>query len=373
MRLLAWVLATSFCNAIVTLDRSMRTIGGAVKGERVSANTEKDLFASPLGDPGVITEQWFSIFGGDEVYSKGADPTIRVYLGGKLSMEYRLFMAHGLGPMTCGNDYKSQKNCVDPAVSRVVANDSNAFSNRGGRSSWANSFMGHASTGGALKNTYRIPFGADGIRVTMEQPFDGVVYYYCRGMTNYPLIVGDLQLPGSARLRLYQNINVAVQPQQRLGLVPRHNSSGLLFQVTLAAESDFIGFMEGCVRAHIDDGNESGTNSSALPPLLLSSGTEDYFEGANFFDTGLMTSPEAGVTWVSGRNPGPYAMSAYKHHVRDPVVWWETIELTASNYDPNGVKPEGGSTMGNSSKVRDSSMLGLKPAIMSSYAWTYEW
>jgi hypothetical protein len=94
-------------------------------------------------------------------------------------------------------------------------------------------------------------------------PNAGIVYYYVRGMTNYPLIVGDVQLPNTARLRLYQNILTQVQPHQFLKLVPRQvNSSGMLLQVTLSASSKFIGFMEGCVRAHIDDGNGTGTNES---------------------------------------------------------------------------------------------------------------
>ena len=225
----------------------------------------------------------------------------------------------------------------------------------------------------------------------MEMPFNGRVYCYFRGMTNYPVIVGDVQLPPNARLKLYQNINVTVQPHAFLPLVPRQsNSSGMLFHVTLSGQSDFIGFMEGCVRAHIDDGNASGTNTSALPPLLLSSGTEDYFEGANFFDTGLMQSEAAGVTWLSGTNPGPYAMTAYKHHVRDPVVWWDTFELTARNYDQNGVVNTGAHEQEHASAARlgkshfkikpgerktqgDGDGVNVKPVVMSSYAWTYEW
>lgn len=209
-------------------------------------------------------------------------------------------------------------------------------------------------------------------------------------MTNYPLVVGDVQLPKSARLRLYQNINVTVQPHGFLPLVPRRTTtSGMLFQVTLAGASDYIGFMEGCVRAHIDDGNASGANASALPPLLLSSGTEDYFEGANFFDTGMMhKGPNAGVSWVSGTNPGPYSMSAYKHHVRDPVIWWDTFELTARNFDNNGVKAASSdvgvsvdAVTSSPERFRSGSGSGsgggsgdlFKPVVMSSYAWTYEW
>ena len=141
----------------------------------------------------------------------------------------------------------------------------------------------------------------------------------------------------------------------------------MLFQVTLAADSSFIGFMEGCVRASID-------NNTA--PLFLSSGTEDYFEGANFFDTGLQKSAQAGVTWVSGRNPGPYQMTAFKHHVRDPVVWWSSFELTARNFDNNGVECGSGGRRAPAQAGAQPSRFSphdLEPVTMSSYSWTYEW
>lgn len=78
-----------------------------------------ELFSSNIGEAGVVTEQWWSIFGGDHRYDGGADPLIRIYydgVGSKPSIEFRLFMAHGMGPIVCGDDYAAQKNCVDPAV-----------------------------------------------------------------------------------------------------------------------------------------------------------------------------------------------------------------------------------------------------------------
>eukprot|EP00729_Bicosta_minor_P007219 gene7219-4154_t len=189
------------------------------------------------------------------------------------------------------------------------------------------------------------------------------------------------------------------RPSQK---VPRRNSSGLLFQVTLAAASNFIGFMEGCVRAHIDDGNATALEQKFYAPALCAPAPacaplqndgnmtlftavgDDYFEGANFFDTGLMQSLQAGVTWVNGTNPGPYAMSAYKHHVRDPVVWWDTFELTARNYDTDGVvpgmsqraSPAAAAAAGGGAKYYRGGAnvsFNFQPVTMSSYAWTYEW
>lgn len=252
-------------------------------------------------------------------------------------------MAHGI---PC--DFFGSASCSDYHLHRT--DQVNVFSNTVG-SAWSTHDMGHGGNGGALKNTFRIPFDKS-IRVTMSMPSAGVAYYYSRGMTNYPVIVGDLQLPKGARLRLHKNGRSAVAPSDFHSLVPQRNTSGLLYQVTLVGSSSYIGFMEGCVRAWID---------GASAPLLLSSGTEDYFEGANFFDAGLFKSDQAGVTFLNGTNPGPYTMSAYKFHVRDPIVWWETFELTARNYD------------GADCPLAPQSTPLSKDVDMSSYAWTYEW
>ena len=196
-------------------------------------------------------------------------------------------------------------------------------------------------------------------------------------MTNYPTIVGDVRLPPGARLRLHKNEAIAVQPHGFYPLVPQQNASGgMLLQVTIAANSSYIGFMEGCVRAYIDNNTE---------PIHLSSGTEDYFEGAYFFDSGIFKSPGAGVTWLQGANPGPYHMTAYKHHVRDPVVWWDNFLLTGRNYDTNGVECGGAALRDpkaaaaaaaaaagtKNAKGVDSSLLQV--VTVSTYAWYYVW
>ena len=81
---------------------------------------------------------------------------------------------------------------------------------------------------------------------------------------------------------------------------------------------------------------------------FLPSGTEDYFESANFFNAGhpvdsapgafpwpnqtmvdrnnlftsagAVSSPESGVGYLQGTNPSNYSMSAYKFHLSDPIV-----------------------------------------------------
>ena len=146
--------------------------------------------------------------------------------------------------------------------------------------------------------------------------------------------------------------------------------------------------MEGCVRAYIDEAYKD-------TPLFLSSGTEDYFESANFFNAGHppppwtpgeaangvfnasdeVNSPESGVSYVKGHNSNVlgfnYSMAAFKFHLSDPIVWWRSFRLTASNYDTGGRDP---ATSKLGCVVPASGVPGHSaPVIMTTYAWVYEW
>ena len=291
----------------VVLKPSMRTFGNALKAFPVKAQHEQLLFNfSSDPEPGntaphVITEQWFSLFGA----GPNTDAQIRIYVDDEVvpSLDFQLFFAHTIGVQNCVDDV-----CSDPRVP------------------WSSSEVQHMAHAGALKNRYRIPFTRS-IRITATVPTNGAVYYYCRGMTHLPVIVGDLQLPDAARLKLHKNWKVTVPPLGQLALVPpRINSSGLLYATIWSAESEYIGFMEGCVRAVPDQ----------QPTIFLSSGTEDYFESANFFNAGhpvdsapganpwpnqtmkarnnlftsagAVSSPESGVGYLQGSNPFNYSM-----------------------------------------------------------------
>ena len=83
--LLLLLLHFSTVYSAVLLTQEMQTFGGALKSFRVQPNVEQLLFnfsAPPSNDgrPHTITEQWFSLFGGDQVYDRNTDARIRVYL-----------------------------------------------------------------------------------------------------------------------------------------------------------------------------------------------------------------------------------------------------------------------------------------------------
>lgn len=354
----------------------MQTFGGALKSYPVSPGTEQLLYhfsapPSQSGAPHTITEQWFSLFGGEHAYDPNVDARIRIYLDNNTTpdLDFQLFFAHTVGQQSCSKG----GNCIDPRVP------------------WHSSEVQHMAHGGALKNRYRIPFSCS-IKITATLPPSakaGVFYYYVRGMTSLPVVVGDLQLPNTARLKLHKNLDKSVEPLKAMSLVPPRNNSGLLYATIISASSSFIGFMEGCVRAYIDE-------RYAKIPLFMSSGTEDYFESANFFNAGHpappwtpgeaanevfnasdeTASPESGVSYVKGHNSETlgfnYSMAAYKFHLSDPIVWWRNFTLTINNYDGPGNNPENEYSLG--CVVPAHPIAGKSSNVsMSTYVWTYEW
>ena len=46
--------------AYVPVDPTMRSFSSATKGGRLQPNTEEVLYEHNTGEPGVITEQWFT-------------------------------------------------------------------------------------------------------------------------------------------------------------------------------------------------------------------------------------------------------------------------------------------------------------------------
>jgi len=308
----------------------MRTIGTAIKNGNLGH--DEQTFFKYSGDPGVITEMWFT--GGGDDY---ADTRIRIYIDEETqpSLDFTLFLAHGIGSH----------------------HDQNV--------PWGTKRIAHTAHSGGVYNTYRIPFGKS-IKITgtlARQTKDNQVFWFiCRGVTNYPVIIGDLQLPATARLHLYKNLNITVQPLNYLQLVHVENS-GLLYQVTLLATSSDFNYLEACFRAIIDDDTDS---------LFLSSGTEDYFLSAFYYSGGLFHSENSGLTY---KNDSISSMSAYKFHENDPVIFtkrlslfWRCGEDDSCPYKfppPKNSKPN--------TNFKSTKNVKLAATFATTYNWVYEW
>ena len=261
---------------------------------------------------------------------------VRIYIDGETfpSIEFNLLMGHGIG-------------FVDPWNTKP----------------WSTKRISRDADRGTY-NTYQIPFSRS-FQVTVTHPDGGVFWYIIRGVYYYPLILGNLQLPANTRLMLYKNVNVSLEPLQFIDLANVQYSAGALFQVAIAANSTDFKYLEACVRAYID-----GSNTTAW----LSSGTEDFFLSAFYFNEGLFYSDNSGLTYKE--DPG--AMSAYKIFESDPILFtksfhlqWRCGETIGNGTDdcPNFYKsPSGG--RGHES-YPDSPELSS--TVVTTYTWVYEW
>ena len=316
--------------AVIPVQPGMRSFSSAIKGGVFAANTEKILYEHDTGQPGVITEQWFT-----GAKAMDQDTRIRIYIDmeAEPSLDFQLFLAHGIG-------------CNE--------------SEEGDNIPWGTRRVAHSADGG-IYNTYRIPF-SKGFKVTATRPTAGTFWYIVRGVENYPLILGDLQLPSNTRLRLYKNDQVMLQPHQFVTLANISNSAGAVFMVTLAAMSTDYNYLEACMRAYIDGSDQT---------TWLSSGTEDFFLSAYYFNKGIYHLDNAGLTFKDSKG----SMSAYKFFENDPLLFTKSLALvwrcgeTINGKDgcPNDWPPPN-STVGIKHEIPN-----LASTTVTTYTWVYQW
>lgn len=295
---------------------SLRTFGTAGKEELLHPGEELSLF-SHQGE-GCLTHMWF---GGDW---PGYEATrVRVYVDQETtpSIDMQLFAGHGIG-----------------------WNDESA--------PWGSERVGKTGQPSGLYNTHRIPF-AKSIRVTGQlartvvtpQPF----WWIVRGVENLSVWLGHVQLPKSARLKLQVHENVMLDPLQMLE-IGRSPAAGALYQVMLTVRSRNFSYLEAMLRAHIDGSTE---------PVMLSSGTEDYFLGTYYFNRGLYHLPLAGLTHKSQDPEGNCSFAAYRFHEEDPILFHRGFRLLWRN-----------------GEEKDGKVYGPAPpqsSQVTSYVWIYEW
>jgi len=292
----------------------LETFGTAGKEGMLYPDREVALFQHE--GAGCLTQMWF---GGDW---PGYDRTrIRFYVDGeiKASIDMELFLGHGIG-------------WGDPAAP------------------WGSARLGKSGHPSGLYNTYRVPFGKS-IRVTgqlgagVEKP--QMFWWIIRGVENLPLFLGNIHLPDNARLRLEVRDQVELEPLQILDIC--HSSrAGALYQVTLAVASKNFNFLEAVLRAYLDGAQE---------PLLLSSGTEDYFLGTYYFNRGMYHFPIAGLTHKDQDADGTCRFSAYRFHEDDPIIFQKGFRLAWRNGEEKDGKPYG----------------TPQHSRATSYVWLYEW
>ena len=293
----------------------MTLFGTMGKEGKLVPGVEKVLFEKQ--GSGTLTHMWF---GG--AWPGWGDTRIRVYVDGeeRAGIDMGLFLGHGIG---WGDD----------------------------SAPWGTNRLGKTGRPSGVYNTYKIPFG-NGVKVTaslapgVREP--QVFWWILRGLTDYPVQVGGIALPTSARLHLYRRENIRLAPLEQAAILDTKNR-GLLYAVTFEAVSTNFNYLEACLRAYPNGRKD---------PVWLSSGTEDYFLGTYYFNAGLYHNPVAGLTHGDPDRPGsPFRFSAYRFHEDDPVPFQDGLRLVWRNGEEID-----GHTFGDP-----------RPTTFTSYVWTYEW
>ena len=260
---------------------------------------------------------------------------------------------------------------------------------------WGVGMFGHTAKNGGVYSTMRIPFGS-AVRVTIESgmPASGIFWMIVRGVEAYPVVLGDLLLPAAARLRLFR-FNGTTKPKQlvTLAAVPKGFAGAVLNvkfdasgtggthqldqpPVGSGSRGGVLDYLEACMRAQFNGEDEV---------TFLSSGAEDYFLSAWYFNEGEFKTPNSGLTYKGDASVESEAgkISSYKTHDRDPLLFHDGFVLSFRN----GEIVEGCGDMGHCPNqfcrnrtqatftVPDGGSDGVAPndAAYSILVWIYIW
>ena len=177
-------------------------------------------------------------------------------------------------------------------------------------------------------------------------------------------MLGGVQIPQTARMTLQQINSRTYQPLDWVTIASidpaAQQHQGALFLHTLAVTSGNLNFLEGCYHAY-------SPAAAPFPGVIISTGTEDYFDSAFYFNGGQFHYENAGFTHFSS-NTTTVTLSAYRVHDADPIFFNEGFRFMWRNgdvVDNRGFKcivDQGGQIVGSPTKSQ-----------VTSYAWIYIW
>ncbi len=351
-------------DASVKWKSNMKSFSHSIKQDLCHKDMEKVIFEYDTG-PGVVTEQWFT---GATCFNE--DTRILYYIDGeeKPSIDMNLYLGHGIGFVKKQKDRPGLKDNPERFAPWFTKKEEPGLP-------WGSRRIGHLASGGGLYNTYRVPFKKS-IKISFISKSNGAYWFIIRGVENFPIIIGDIELPVSAQLKLYKLEKVVMKPFQFVSLASTDKKAGMLYQITLAINGSFSA-LEACFRAVIDDSHKI---------QYLSSGTEDMFMSAYYYDQGIYHTNQAGLTFFEF----PHAMSAYKFFEDDPVLFtksfkliWRCGELVDNECflaKRRGCHTKNKRAYCKSKEDNDEFdkainrlNKNLKDTVVSAYVWMYEW
>lgn len=312
--ILAFIILTLITNDALSQTsnfNTLKTFGTSGKAVYpLEGGKEAELFSH--SGKGSLTHMWF---GGN--WKNYGRLRIQVYIDyeEKASIDMEMFLGHGIGFLD------------DTAP-------------------WGTKRIGKTGSPSGIYNNYHIPFGKH-VKVTAQLPAEDKgnprFWYIIHGTENFPISFSGVQLPDNARLRLYKLENYQAEPLEEFDIL-KTSASGLVYQVTVEAQSESLTFLECIVR---------GYHGQSDQPILLSSGLEDYFLGTYYFNKGLYHTDEAGLTHLD-KEKGSF--SAYRFHENDPLYFPDGFRLTLR-----------------CGEKTDRETWPAASTRYTVYVWTYEW
>jgi hypothetical protein len=213
-------------------------------------------------------------------------------------------------------------------------------------------------------NISRVPFQKS-IRITGKLPADSgdnkLIWIIVRGTEDLPTSFEGFQLPPTARLTLHKIENQTFAPLAWVPVADIPTGHGLLVSHTLAVNSGNLNFLEGCYHAYVQ-------YDVPFPGIIVSTGTEDYYDSAYYFNAGQFHFEEAGYTHYRNVENAGLEWSAYRMHHLDPILFTNGFRFMWRNgdvVDDRGFKcivDQGGHTAGSPTE-----------SVVTSYAWVYVW
>jgi len=190
---------------------------------------------------------------------------------------------------------------------------------------WGTNWFGKGADDGAWWSNFNIPFQKS-LVVTMQHLYGSFGGYYVivRGQTNLPIVLGGRTLPKTAKMNQFR-IDQLYHPLDWVPLVNVTSGPGMHFMVTIAAQSGNLNFLEGCLHVYMDGDN-------TFPGFVISTGTEDYFDSAWYFNGGQFHYPVSGFTHLT-QEPNNVTWSAYRFHDTDPLFFNDGFQLIWRNGD----------------------------------------
>jgi hypothetical protein len=203
---------------------------------------------------------------------------------------------------------------------------------------WGNKFIGKGALFGGLYWAIPIPFQKS-LRITVALSALDIdlgskhgFYFIGRGLYNMPVFIdSNILLPQNARLKM-QRVQGTQQPLQQVSLYKSNSSKvtgGAIYFLVLIAQSTAPRFLEGEFSCFFDSDPQR---------ILISSGTEDGFLSAQYFDAGAFSLPHSGANHVSAGcldGLSECRVAAYRFFDADPLIWQESIDFQWSVGDPH--------------------------------------